>query len=285
MKNCNSIVNCKEEKKHIFNINGYFILECKICGHRFCKIDDIENHLSNVYSDDYFYGGKDGYPNYISEKGILYKHGFNYATILSKYSKPGRILDVGCAAGFILKSFEQQGWIGTGIEPNATMAAYGRSVLNLNIQIGSLESFETDQTFDLITFIQVIGHFYDLDKAIINASNHLHPGGFILVESWNRSSLVARIMGKKWHEFCPPIAIHWFSDHTLTDLFDYYGFHLIEKGLPKKRINLKHALSILDSKIPNIFMKRNLFNFLNHNFGNVNLIYPPLDLKWYLLQK
>jgi len=33
-----------------------------------------------------------------------------------------KVLDIGCAAGFILKGFEDSGWICRGIEPNETMA-------------------------------------------------------------------------------------------------------------------------------------------------------------------
>jgi hypothetical protein len=35
-------------------------------------------------------------------------------------------------------------------EPNSTMAAYGRNNLNLNIAVGSLETFQTDKKFELI---------------------------------------------------------------------------------------------------------------------------------------
>jgi len=285
-KTCNSITDCPEEKEIVIKKNGHEILECKACGHRFCRIENNETHLKNVYSDSYFFEGKDGYPNYLEEKKILIKHGTRYANVMSKHiDKPGIILDVGCAAGFILKGFEQQGWTCYGIEPNKTMAEYGNKEFGFDIQIGSLESFETDKKFDLITLIQVIGHFQDIDKAIKNTHNLLAPGGFVLVESWNRNSMIAKLIGKHWHEYSPPSVIHWFSDKTITELFEFYGFKLVNKGLPIKQIALKHAISLINNITPNFVLKQKFINFISKSLGKLKLIYPPVDIKWYVFQK
>lgn len=285
MENCNLFEECNEEKFLLFGKNGYPILDCHKCLRRFSVIRNSGAHLSQVYSDDYFFEGKDGYPNYLEEKDILCNYGVRYAKIISKHTKPGKILDVGCAAGFILKGFESSGWEGHGIEPNATMAAYGKNELNLDIHIGSLEDYKSDQKFDLVTLIQVIGHFYDVDKSMENASHLLNQNGLVLVESWNMKSLIARILGKFWHEYSPPSVINWFSDESLKKLFKAYGFELIDSGYPAKQINLKHALSLLKKNSPNLLFKDKIFHFLTNMLGKLTLIYPPVDLKWYIFQK
>src|SRR5665647_866341 len=162
-KKCEITSLCKEKKTLVLVKNGYEILECNICGHRFSKVLDTEDHVRKVYSDDYFFAGKQGYPNYFDEKTILLKYGINYAKIISSYTSTGKVLDVGCAAGFILKGFEQSGWNCQGLEPNEKMATYGRDELNLDITTGVLETFKTNNRFDLISMIQVIGHFVELD--------------------------------------------------------------------------------------------------------------------------
>ena len=264
---------------------GFPIVECKKCGHRFSEINGSENHVASVYSDEYFFDGKDGYPNYIDQKDILYNYGRWYAKVIGKYIKPGKMLAVGCAAGFILKGFEKSGWEVNGLEPNDTMASYGREYLGLNINTGSLETYESSERFDVIEMIQVIGHFYDLDKAMAKLSTLLNKNGLVLVESWDMESPVARLLGSHWHEYSPPSVVHWFSDKTLKELFRYYGFELISKGRPKKKINIKHALSLIEGKLSNFIFKKKFFNLLNHLFGRFNINYPPLDLKWYLFRK
>ncbi len=285
-KICDSAIDCGEEKTLLFKKKDFSILECKKCLHRYSRVSDVQRHLSNVYCDDYFFSGKAaGYSNYMDEKDVLYRHGMRYARIVSKYRDPGKILDVGCAAGFILKGFEKYGWASYGIEPNNTVAGYGRSKLNLNITTASLETFDTNEQFDLITMIQVIGHFYDLDKALQSASRLLKPNGLVLVESWNMKSKVARLFGKRWHEYSPPSVVNWFSDKTLAQLFNYYGFKIVTKGRPTKKINIKHAISLIDEKTPNFIFKKKLISSLTRLIGKFNLIYPPLDLKWYIFRK
>jgi len=284
-KTCPSFKTCSEQRKVLFVKNDYEIRECMHCGHRYCEINNPEKHVEKVYGDDYFFEGKQGYPNYLDEKDILLEYGIKYAKLLSGYSKPGKLLDVGSAAGFILKGFEKAGWECHGLEPNDTMAGYGRKELGLDITTGDLESFKTNEKFDLVNLIQVIGHFTDLDKAILNISSLIKANGLVLIESWDRSSWPARLMGKNWHEYSPPSVINWFNDKTLTQLFNYYGFEWVDRGRPSKKINIKHGLSLFDETMPSFFFKKKMLNFFEKTIGKYNVPYPPFDVKWYIFKK
>jgi SAM-dependent methyltransferase len=284
-KVCTSFLDCNEERVSLFSKKGYLIRECKTCGHRFTEIKDINSHLAESFSDDYFFDGKDGYPNYLEEKDMLYRSGVKFTRIISNYTKPGRVLDVGCAAGFILKAFKDAGWESFGVEPNDTMAAYGRKELGLDIRTGGMETFNSDQKFDLINLIEVIGSLYDLDKAMQNVSDLCKQGGLVLVESWDMNCLAARFFGANWHEYCPPSVVHWFSDDTLKQLFKFYGFEIIAKGRPSKKINLKHGLAIIAENSSRNKLKKKFFNFLSRTLGGIAVPYPPVDVKWYLFKK
>lgn len=285
MSKYDSIECCEDDSVLLFIKNGYPILESKKKFRRFTEVKNENTHLSKVYSDEYFFSGKDGYPNYFGEKDILYNRGIYYAQIIQRYLKPGKILDVGCAAGFILKGFESFGWDSYGIEPNSTMSAYGRCELNLDIYTGSLENYNSDNKFDLVSLIQVIGHFYDIDKAFEIIIRLLNENGIVLVESWNMKSLIARIFGKHWHGYSPPSVVNWFSDESIIKLFRSYGFELIESGYPMKQINLNHALSILKHNISNWLFNNRLMDYLDKSFGKSVINYPPVDLKWYIFRK
>lgn len=284
-KACSSFASCQEEKKLLLVKKGFPIKECTHCGHRFTQLKEMEGHLDKVYSDEYFFGGKDGYPGYLHEKDLLLKSGLNYAKIISKYTKPGKLLDVGCAAGFIMKGFEQSGWDCYGVEPNNTMAEYGRKELNLKIQTGSLEDYTTDIKFDLVNLIQVVGSLYNPDKSLSIINSLLNKDGLVLVESWNMKSIAARIAGKYWHEYCPPSVITWFSDKTLSQMFEYYGFQLHAIGRPVKKININHGLSLFDESTPNLPLKKSVLKLLSKAIGKYNMRYPAVDLKWYLFKK
>jgi SAM-dependent methyltransferase len=285
MKKCISNISCREKKILLFEKNGYQIMDCIRCNRRFAVIRHPDTHLSLVYSDEYFFEGKDGYPNYLAEKDILFKSGIRYANIINKFTRPGKVLDVGCAAGFILKGFESKGWEAFGIEPNKTMANYGKNELHLNIQTGSIETYNTANTFDLITLIQVIGHLYDIDASLRNISRLTNQNGLVLVESWNMNSIIARIFGKKWHEYSPPSVINWFSNKSLINLFKENGFEKVDSGFPVKKIVLKHAFSLIEKDRPKNNLIKYLFNYLISTMGNMVIYYPPVDVKWYLFRK
>lgn len=284
-KICPSINACNEARTVKLMKDVYPIQECTKCGHRFCTIENATNHTAEVYGDDYFFEGKQGYPNYLNEKDILFKYGKNYAKVLSKYTVPGKMLDVGSAAGFILKGFEEAGWQCEGLEPNDTMASYGRNELKVKITTGNLESFETTEKFDVVSLIQVIGHFTDLDKAMRNISGMLSENGLVLIESWDMNSTMAKLMGKHWHEYSPPSVINWFSDATLTQFFNYHGFELIGNGRPSKKINIKHGLSLFEETTPNFIFKKGMMTFFRKTIGKYDAPYPPFDVKWYVFKK
>lgn len=282
---CASFNPKNKDKFPFLSKHGFTIYECKNCGHRFSEISNCDDHINSVYSDSYFFKGQQGYPNYLDQKEILLKYGRNYSRILSKYINPGKIFDVGSAAGFILKGFEENGWHCTGIEPNHRMAEFGREALNLDIKTGDLESYHTNETYNVVSLIQVIGHLHNLDTAVDKIKHLLNAGGLVIIESWDMDSIYAKLMGRHWHEYSPPSVINWFSDKTLSALFANRGFTLLAKGRPSKKISIRHGISLLKSTTPNFLSKDNVLGFFEKRLGHFTIPYPPFDLKWYIFKK
>jgi SAM-dependent methyltransferase len=241
-------------------------------------------HLKNVYSDSYFNNGEEGYPDYFKEREILVEHGSWYAHIINKFMKPGKMFDVGAAAGFIMLGFQQNGWECAGLEPNQNMVDFGRNTLKLNLKCGFIESYSSDEKYDLVTLIQVIGHFFNVELALENISNILKNDGLLLVECWDQGSLAARILGKNWHEYSPPSVINWFTKNNLTQKLKEFGFGLIKIGRPKKQISCQHAMSLIIYK----------YRFLRALCAPINkslkgkdffITYPPIDIFYAIYKK
>ena len=111
--------------------NEFRILYCNQCNHLFTDIQFSRERVNVIYSDDYFFGGRTGYDDYTSQEDMLIRRGEYYAGKINKFMAPGKVLDIGSAAGFILKGFENRGWHGTGVEPNASMSEYARTVIGV----------------------------------------------------------------------------------------------------------------------------------------------------------
>lgn len=276
---------CSGATHQLFRKHGYWIRECRVCRHQCADIVPSEDHVERIYDDHYFFGGADGYPDYLSEEEILTAHGRLYSALLKRYMTPGTVLDVGAAAGFTLRGFLESGWNGRGIEPNSRMAECARTQLGLDVEVGTLEEFQGGGRYDLVSMIQVIAHFYNLRKALKVAAEITRPGGSWLIETWDRESLVARILGKHWHEYSPPSVLHWFSPGGLKQLAGQFGFSEVARGRPSKWLSGAHAKSLLSYKLQSSSLGRLAAGLLDVIPNHLTIPYPAYDLFWMLFQK
>jgi SAM-dependent methyltransferase len=268
---------CSSTSEFAFVAKGINVLDCRECGHRFAGISADEQHVATVYGDDYFTGGGAGYSDYSAEAEMLRNRGRDYASKLARHTQPGRILDVGAAAGYILEGFADEGWSGTGLEPNAAMAA-AASDRGVDVRQGSLESFSSDEKFNLVSMIQVAAHFYDPRGAFEKAREMLLPGGYLLIETWDRGSISARAFGKHWHEYSPPSVLHWWTKDGLDTFLGKTGFTGIDGGRPSKKISGSHVRSLLKYRLGDNFLLKLIPE-------RVNFPYPSEDLFWALYRK
>lgn len=276
---------CGAPTDRIFQKHRYWIRECGTCHHRCAEVNPSDYHVERIYGDHYFNDGEAGYPDYMIEAEILISHGRHYARLLERYMQPGTILDVGAAAGFILSGFEKCGWIGTGIEPNPSMAEYARNNLELNVMTKTLEQFQSNDSYDLICMIQVIAHFLNPREALQVAAKVTRPSGYWLIETWNKESWTARVFGKSWHEYSPPSVLHWFSIDGLHELTSAFGFNKIAWGRPSKRIHPIHAKTLARYIFKDSALGRLLIRLINIIPDSLPIPYPGDDIFWVLYQK
>jgi SAM-dependent methyltransferase len=205
--------------------------------------------------------------------------------MLARYMPPGTVLDVGAAAGFILHGLIDSGWRGEGIEPNAQMAAYARTQLQVRVHVGSFEQFQPGTTYDLITMIQVMAHFLAPRQVLQKARTLLRPGGYVLIETWNRASWTARCWGWHWHEYSPPSVVQWFTPEGLGQLAAQSGFQEVARGRPGKWLSGAHAKSLVGHVLPDSGLGRWAYRLLQVIPDRLAIPYPAEDLFWMLLQR
>ena len=157
------------------------------------------------------------------------------------------------------------------------MAATARSN-GVDVRQGSLEAFEVDEKFDLISMIQVAADFYDPRAAFEKAYSLLRPDGLLLIETWDRGSMSARIFGKSWHEYSPPSVLNWFTKSGLTTFLSTIGFSYVDGGRPSKKISGGHVRSLLKYRLGDNFLLKLIPK-------KVNFPYPSEDLFWALYKK
>lgn len=148
----------------------------------------------------------------------------NAHRLLSLVPASGRLLDVGCACGFLLVAARERGFSVQGVEMSAWAADHARTVYGLDVKTGCLETLNlVPASYDTVVMADVVEHLVDPRRTVQGVHRVLRPGGRLLLLTPDVGSAVARVLGPRWwgllddHYF-------YFSRATLRRFLDREGF-------------------------------------------------------------
>jgi 2-polyprenyl-3-methyl-5-hydroxy-6-metoxy-1,4-benzoquinol methylase len=212
---------------HKFNLT---IVRCRRCSFVYTNPRLPQKDLWTRYSEDYFWD------EYLPTQGIgrdgsvdldaFARHHAPLVHLVSMYAPPpGRLLEVGAAAGLFLKSAERAGWRVTGIEPMAAAAAFARDRLQLDVRDALIEEAAFDAgAFDAIVMFETIEHLLDPMAAMRAACRALGRGGTLVLTTPNFDALSRRVLGRQWAVLSPAEHLHYFTESTMNTLLRRAGF-------------------------------------------------------------
>ncbi len=165
--------------------------------------------------------------------------------IIRGVSQPGKMLDVGCASGFLLGVAQAGGWNVTGLEWSEHAKAQAPALIGKRIRLGTLpDAGLQPASLDVITFWDFLEHSGDPRKDLEQAARLLKPGGRLSVIIPDAGSLLARFMGPRWEEFKKPQEhLYFFTGAQLQRLVISLGFEIIATKREGKYASLGFAFS------------------------------------------
>jgi SAM-dependent methyltransferase len=207
-----------------------------------------------LYGDAYFVTGEGGgYLDYAADEPLHRANARDRLAVIeaARAGEPGRLLDVGCAHGFFLDEARRRGWDVTGIEIAGAAATYARDRLGIEVH-DDLELLAPSRVaaFDVVTLFQVVAHLVDPRAALSRVHELVTPGGLAVVETPNRGSRAARLLGRHWHLATPPSIVCMFDPSSLTSLLRSTGFDPIHRQATAKAVSLGFVGSTLAHKYP-----------------------------------
>jgi 2-polyprenyl-3-methyl-5-hydroxy-6-metoxy-1,4-benzoquinol methylase len=213
------------------------IVRCADCGFVFTLPRLSPEALRAMYQSDYWKSdaAKDfGYTDYLADEP-LYVRTFRMRGrwIARHRPPPGRLLDVGCAAGFALTALREVGYDVFGVELSQPMSEVARRRIGADrIHCGTLDEIEQRRIFagpfDVITLFDVVEHVEDPIALLACARRLLAPGGIVVLETQNVGSLFARILGVRWQHYKFQEHLYHFDPRTVRTLLSKAGLELVE---------------------------------------------------------
>ena len=111
----------------------------------------------------------------------------------------GRLLEIGCACGFLLVAARERGFEVQGVEMSAWASAHAREAYGLDVKTGRLEAANVPAaSYDAVVMADVIEHLTDPRRTLQAIHRVLRPGGRLLLLTPDVGSAVARLSGPRW---------------------------------------------------------------------------------------
>jgi len=215
------------------------VVRCTECGLVYLCERPTEKALTKLYNRAYYEDGDVGYKGYLR---TYEKYNDTFMKIFSRrhrdllhHARGRRLLEIGCAYGFLLDYLARRGWDVQGIEISPLSSAYARDELGLHVHTGSLESADLEEhSFDVILLLDVLEHLHRPFDTLRHISRLLSPGGILVVQCpwelyhWEEIS-EALFKGMKPGTIEPdsvPAHLYFFQPGTLDALLMKAGFKI-----------------------------------------------------------
>lgn len=169
---------------------------------------------------------------------------------IERLKSKGKILDVGCYAGFFLEVARKRGWDVCGVEPCAWACEYANKRLGLDVRKSSLKGIDFPaKYFDVVTVWDVLEHLHDPLGTLNEINRILKDDGLLCLTTINLSSLFAKLLGRSWPELMQ-MHTYYFSNDTLRSLLQKVNFSITGIKNHTRIVRLQYLVGRLQNYSP-----------------------------------
>lgn len=245
---------CCAHARHepLFTVKGHTYVACRACGS--AGLDPLPaDEPTELYGEGYFQGGEDrgGYVDYDADAGLHRRNAAARLRFLAgalPTGRPADAVDVGCASGYVLDVYRDAGLRAHGVDVSPwARARTGERGHDAHATLA--QALGASPALTLVSFFQVLEHLPDPDAAVAEAAASLPRGGVLAVETWDRSSRIARLSGARWQQANPPSVLHLFTRTGLERLAERHGLQVEKLAATSKLVSPALAVGVVAHRL------------------------------------
>jgi hypothetical protein len=200
---------CETEAQFWASIDAYDHYRCGNCGHLFVSPRPFQEELDACYLEGHYYDKaeteRDRLVREASQRVMRLEH------LSVRFGLPRRLLDVGCASGYFMRSDE--------------LVKRAREYSGAEVLSGLLEQIElVNSPFPIVTTWEVVEHTIDPRAFFAALSRNVALGGLLALSTPLANGIPARLLGTKFPMLTPPQHLSLFTRRSINLLASEFGF-------------------------------------------------------------
>jgi SAM-dependent methyltransferase len=233
---------------HLFRKAAHDFVRCRACG--LVRLDPLPDPaaLAAVYERSY----ADGlYATFAEATDVRTAIAAARLAAIRGRVPAGPWLDIGAATGTFVGLARAAGLDAEGIE-QAAVAVEAARAQGLPVVRAAVEEFVPARRYACVTAFDVLEHLLDPGAFLARLRDWLAPGGRLVLTVPDVRSAAARLLGRRWYYYAPPVHVYYFHAGTLARLLERHGFVVVATRVAPKRLTLDYVLAVLPAFEPRL---------------------------------
>ncbi len=201
---------------------------CKRCGLLLTNPRMTQESYNQFYDREYrpLYSGSGTSTDFFFQR--QHNSGIKISNFIKEHSPikdlSGKyVVEVGCGAGGILKAFKDLGATITGLDLGSEYLKYGREKHGLNLESGTIHSYNFEKAPDVIIYSHVFEHILDVEKEIerLKAISHektifyIEVPGVYSIDTVYSSDILSYLQNAHTYNFTLKTLKNLFAKHNI----------------------------------------------------------------------
>jgi SAM-dependent methyltransferase len=202
-----------------------------------------------AYAEAHYRNGV--YAEYVAARALKLATFRDRLRWIKKYKSSGKLLDLGCACGFMIEAALEAGYDASGVEFSQEAIRAAAPAVRDRIRQGDINRLPAGE-FDVITAFDILEHTQDPLASLRQWAGFLRPGGVLVVSSPDTDSFFRKAMGSRWPMLQPFQHTFLFSGSRFGGVLARAGLKPLEVREAKKVMTIDYLVGQLRIYFPRI---------------------------------